>query len=167
MAERDNGNGLDRVSKYFHIHLRFASQQPQTCFTSFSSSADPHSGNSGPQMKISNCGSTKLGKRPLKVSTRSRRHTETGSTITERKEKCCRKQPSTPRKTKKEDPLDSDEDDEEPQSELGTSSSSQSTVPVQPLHQGPAASSQGPAASSQGPGASANSCDEDSECSDD
>ena len=50
----------------------------------------------------------------------------------------------------------SDEQDEEPQT----------TVPVLPLHQGPAASSQGPAASSQGPAASANSGDEDSEYSD-
>ena len=62
--------------------------------------------------------------------------------------------------------MHSDEDDEEPQHEPGTSSNSQTTVPVLPLHQGPAASSQGPAASSQGPAASANSGDEDSEYSD-
>ena len=47
-----------------------------------------------------------------------------------------------------------------------SSSNSQTTVPVLPLHQGPAASSQGPAASSQRPAASANSDDEDSEYSD-
>ena len=51
--------------------------------------------------------------------------------------------------------MDSDEHDEEPQNEPGTSSNSQTTVPVLPLQQGPAASSQGPAAS-------ANSGDEDS-----
>ena len=54
--------------------------------------------------------------------------------------------------------MDSDEHDEEPQNEPGTSSNSQTTVPVLPLQQGPAASSQGPAAS-------ANSGDEDSEYS--
>ena len=36
--------------------------------------------------------------------------------------------------------MDSDEDDEEPQNETGTSSNSQLTVPVLPLHQGPTAS---------------------------
>ena len=66
------------------------------------------------------------------------------------------KQPSTPPKGKKYKPMHSDEQDEEPQT----------TVPVLPLQQGPAASSQGPAASSQGPAASANSGDEDSEYSD-
>ena len=55
--------------------------------------------------------------------------------------------------------MDSDEDDEEPQNEPGTSSSSQPFVPVLPLNQGPAASSQGPAAST-------NSDDENSEYSD-
>ena len=45
--------------------------------------------------------------------------------------------------------MDSDEDDEEPQNEPGTSSNSQTTVPVLPLQQGPAAS--------------ANAGDEDSE----
>ena len=55
--------------------------------------------------------------------------------------------------------MDSDEDDEEPQNEPGTSSNSQPTVPVLPLHQGPAASSQGPTAS-------ANSGDEDREYND-
>ena len=59
--------------------------------------------------------------------------------------------------------MDSDEDDEEPQHEPGTSSNSQTTVPVLPLQQRPAASSQGPAASSQGPAASANTGDEDNE----
>ena len=61
------------------------------------------------------------------------------------------KQPSTPPKAKKYEPMDSDEDDEEPRNEPGTSSNSHTTVPVLPLHQGPGASSQGPAASSQGP----------------
>ena len=73
------------------------------------------------------------------------------------------KQPSTLPKAKKYKPMDSDEDDEEPQNVPGTS---QTTVPVQPLQQGLAASSQGRAASSQGPAASANSGDEGSEYSD-
>ena len=41
--------------------------------------------------------------------------------------------------------MDSDEDDEEPENEPETSSTSQTTVPVLPYCQGPAASSQGPA----------------------
>ena len=61
-----------------------------------------------------------------------------------------------PRSTK---PMDLDEDDEEPQNEPGTSSTSQSVIQVPPLHPGPAASSQGPSAS-------AISGDEDSEYSD-
>ena len=69
------------------------------------------------------------------------------------------KQPSTPPKAKKHKSKDLDEDDEEPQNELGTSSNSQPFGVVLPLHQGPAASSQGPAAS-------AISDDEDSEYSD-
>ena len=52
--------------------------------------------------------------------------------------------------------MDSDEDDEEPQNEPGTSSNYQPTVPVLPLHQRPAVSSQGPAAPD-------NSVDEDTE----
>ena len=58
--------------------------------------------------------------------------------------------------------MDSDEDNEEPQNEPGSSSNSQPIVPVRPLHQGP----QEPAASSQGPAAFDNSADEDSEYSD-
>ena len=54
--------------------------------------------------------------------------------------------------------MDSNEDDEEPQNEPRTSSTSQPFVPVLPLNQGTAASSQGPAAS-------ANSEDENSEYS--
>ena len=53
---------------------------------------------------------------------------------------------------KQHKPLDSDEDDEEPKNEPGTSSTSQPVIPVLPLHQEPAAS--------------ANSGDEDSEYSD-
>ena len=55
---------------------------------------------------------------------------------------------------KKHKSMDSDEDDEEPQNEPGTSSSSQPFVPVLPLKQGPT--------SSQGPAASANSDEENS-----
>ena len=54
--------------------------------------------------------------------------------------------------------MNSDEDDEEPQNEPGTSSTSQPTVPVLPYYQGPAATFQGPAVLD-------NSADEDSECS--
>ena len=61
---------------------------------------------------------------------------------------------------------DSDEDYEEPQNESGTSSNSQATVPVLPLHQGKGASSQGQEARSHGPAASADSGDEDSESCD-
>ena len=57
------------------------------------------------------------------------------------------KQPSTPPKAKKHKSKDLNENDEEPQNELGTFSKSQPTVPVLPPHQEPAASSQGPAAS--------------------
>ena len=67
---------------------------------------------------------------------------------------------------KKHKSMGSDEDDEEPQNEPGSSSTSQRVVPVLPLHQGPAASSQEPTSSSQGPAASDNSADEDSEYSD-
>ena len=76
------------------------------------------------------------------------------------------KQPSTTPKAKKYKSMYSDEGDEEPQNETGTSSNSQTIVPVLPLQQGPVASSQGPAASSQGPAASPNSGDEDSEYGD-
>ena len=48
---------------------------------------------------------------------------------------------------KKHKSMDSDDDDEEPQSETGTSFYSQPFVPVLHLNQGPAASSQGPVAS--------------------
>ena len=83
------------------------------------------------------------------------------------------RQPSELQSAKKHKSMDSDEDDEEPQNEPGSSSNCQPIVPVLPLHQGPAASSQGPAASAQGPAASSqgpaafdNSADEDSEYSD-
>ena len=64
--------------------------------------------------------------------------------------------PNDPPVAKKHKSMDSDEDDEEPQNEPGTSSTSQPFVPVLPLNQGPAASSQGPAAT-------VNSADENSE----
>ena len=47
----------------------------------------------------------------------------------------------------KDKPMGSDEDDEEPQTEPGTSATTQPVIPVLPLHPGPAASSQGPVAS--------------------
>ena len=73
------------------------------------------------------------------------------------------KQPSELPKAKKHKSMDSDEDDEEPQNEPGTSSNSQPIIPALPLHQGPAASSQGPATSSQVPSATTDSEDEDTE----
>ena len=79
-----------------------------------------------------------------------------GSQTPKGKKNTAEKQPSAPQKAKQYKPMDSNED----------ASNSQTTIPVLPLHQGPAASSQGPAASSQGPVASANSGDEDSEKSD-
>ena len=51
------------------------------------------------------------------------------------------KKPSDLPKAKKHKPVNSEEDDEEPQNEPGTSSNSQPIVPVLPLQQGPAASS--------------------------
>ena len=66
------------------------------------------------------------------------------------------KKPSELQKAKKHKSKNSDEDDEEPQDEPGTFSNSQPTVPLLPLHQGPAAKSQRPAALD-------NSVDEDSE----
>ena len=47
----------------------------------------------------------------------------------------------------KDEPMGSDEDDEERQTEPGTSATTQPVIPVLRLHPGPAASSQGPAAS--------------------
>ena len=57
------------------------------------------------------------------------------------------KQPSELPKAKKNKFMDSDEVDEEPQNEPGTSSTSLPTVPVLRYYQGLAANSQGPAAS--------------------
>ena len=54
--------------------------------------------------------------------------------------------------------MDSDEDEEEPQNEPGTSSTSEPTEPVLSCHQGPAASTQGPAVRYS-------YADEESECS--
>ena len=62
---------LDRVREYLHIHPRMP--------------ASSH------RWRSSNRGSTKSRERPLKVTTRTRRLTETGSTHTEGKENCCRK----------------------------------------------------------------------------
>ena len=63
---------------------------------------------------------------------------------------------------KKHKSMDSDEDDEEPQNEPGTSSTSQPFVPVLPLNQGPAASSQGPAANANSDDENSEFCDEKS-----
>ena len=66
------------------------------------------------------------------------------------------KKPSDLPKAKKHKPMDSDDVDEVPQNEPGTSSNTQPSAPVLPLQQGPAASSQGPSAST-------NSHDEDTD----
>ena len=57
-----------------------------------------------------------------------------------RKKTVAEKQPSELPEAKKHKSMDSDEDDEEIQNELGTSSNSQPTVPVLPDSQGPVAS---------------------------
>ena len=82
------------------------------------------------------------------------------------KKTAAEKQPSTPQKAQKYKSIDPDVDGEEPQHEPGTPSNSQTTVPVLPLHQGPAASSQGSAASFKRTTASTNTGDDDSEYSD-
>ena len=51
------------------------------------------------------------------------------------------KKPSDLTKAKDHKLMNSDEEDEEPQNEPGTSSNSQPIILVLPLHQGPAASS--------------------------
>ena len=56
--------------------------------------------------------------------------------------------------------MDSDEDAEEPQNEPGTSSTSQTDLPILLLHPGPAASSQGPAASAKSDDEASEFCDE-------
>ena len=68
----------------------------------------------------------------------SRRH---GRQKPKEKNVVAEKQPSEKPKAKKHKSLDSDEDDEEPQNEPGTSSNSQPTAPVLLYSQGPAASS--------------------------
>ena len=82
-----------------------------------------------------------------------------GPQIHKRKQIAAEKQPSGVTKAKKHKFMDSDEDDEEPQNEPGTSSTFQPTEPLLLYHQGPAACIQGPAAPD-------NSLDEDSEYSD-
>ena len=82
------------------------------------------------------------------------------------KKSIAEKQPFTPSVATKYKSIDSDEDDEELQHEPGTSSNSQTTVPVLLLQPGPAGSSKEPAASSQGPAASSNTGAQDSQYSD-
>ena len=84
---------------------------------------------------MSNRGSTKSRERPLKVTTRtgSRRQ---GPQKQEGKKTVAEEQPSDPPKAKKHKSVDSDEDDEEPQNEHGTSSNSQLAAPVLPKNLG-------------------------------
>ena len=82
------------------------------------------------------------------TATDKRKSTKTKSTETEGEKTMAEvKKPSDLPEAKKHKPMDSDEDDEEPQNEPGTSSNTQPIVPLLPLQQGPAASSQGLSAS--------------------
>ena len=56
--------------------------------------------------------------------------------------------------------MDSDADSEEPQNEPGTSSTSQTVLPVLPLHPGPTVGSQGPVASANSDDEASEFCDE-------
>ena len=100
-----------------------------------------------------------------RVSDRSRSSQEQGDSRRQGPQKqkgkktAAENQPSESLKVTKHKFMDSDEYDEETQNEPGTSSTSQPTEPVLPLHQGPAASSQGPTVLD-------NSADEESEYSD-
>ena len=70
--------------------------------------------------------------------------------------------PSELPKSKNHKFFNSVEDDEETRNEPGISSTSQPTVPVLPLHQGPAASSQGPTVLDNSAGENSEYCDEHS-----
>ena len=97
-----------------------------------------------------------------RVSDHSRSHQERegprrqGPQTQKGKKTVTEKQPSESPKAKKHKSIDSDEDDKEPQSEPGTSSNTQPSVPVLPYYH-----YQGQAANSQGPTVLNNSADED------
>ena len=114
---------------------------------------------------------------PLEPKNRVRHHSRSpqnqedtrrqGPQTPQRKKNTAKKQPCTLQKAKTYKHMDSDEDDDEPQNEPGTSPYvRQLYKQVLLFRQGPEASSQGPGASLQGRAASANSGDEDSEYSD-
>ena len=145
------------MSEYLHIHPRILSQQQQPVVppsgiqqNQATQSEYEDSATVDPQSRVTDHSRSSQDQEDLRRQ---------GPQKQKGKKNTAEKQPSTPQKAKKYEPMDSDEDDEEPQNEPGTSSNSQNTVPVLPLQQGPAASSQGPTAS-------AISGDEDSEYSD-
>ena len=94
--------------------------------------------------KFSNRGSTKSRKRPFKVTSRTGRLTKKLSTTTatwfitaKRKENCCWKSNRVNhQRLRKHKSTDSDEDDEEPQNEPGSSSNTQPIGPVLPFNSG-------------------------------
>ena len=73
------------------------------------------------------------------------------------------KKPSDLPKAKKHKPMDSDEDDEVPQNEPGTSSNTEPPVPVLPLQSGSTSSSHGPSTSTSSEDESADNDDEHGE----
>ena len=77
------------------------------------------------------------------------------------------KKPSHLPKAKKHEPMDSDEDDQVPQNEPGTSSNTQLPEPVSPLQSGSTSSSHGPSTSSQRTSTSTSSEDESARIDDD
>ena len=85
---------------------------------------DENSATVDPQNRVSN----------HSMSTQNQEDTRRQGPETPKGRNTAENQPSTPQKAKKYKPMHSDEDDEEPQNEFGTSSNSQTTVPVLPLH---------------------------------
>ena len=150
---------LDRVSEYLQIHPRMLASSLNLLFL-FPKFSRSRLWQLRAQVKIQQLW---IHKNRVSDHSRSPQDQEDsrrqGPQTQKGKKTVAEKQPITPPKAKKHKSKDLDEDDEEPQNEPGTSSTSQPTVPVQPPHQGPGASSQRPAAS-------AISGDEDSEYSD-
>ena len=153
----DRSRSRERIPPHSSSH---ASQQPQPVArpsgvqqtqTLATQGADEDSATVDPQNRVSD-----RSKSP-KEQAGSRRqgpHKQKG------KKTVAEKQPIEFPKAKTYKSMDSDEDDEEPRNEPGTSSNSQPTAPVLPYDQGQAANSQGPTVLD-------NSADEDSEYSDD
>ena len=81
---------LYHVSEHLHIHLRMLASSHNLLYLLLEFSR-PRLWQSRRRWRFSNCGSTKSREQPFKVTTRSRRLTETWSATTERIENCCRK----------------------------------------------------------------------------